>query len=89
MNPILRPCCKHARKRSTAVAEWLVPGLLLVLMPKCPACFAAYIALATGIGLSLPVASFVRTTLIVMGVAALAFLIIRQIGVRLGKKSTG
>jgi hypothetical protein len=55
-----------------------MPGLLLILMPKCPACFAAYIALASGIGLSLPVAAGGRMTLIVLCVASLVFMASRQ-----------
>ena len=43
-------------------------------MPKCPLCVAAYVAIFTGIGLSLPVANFVRTTLIVLCAASLAFM---------------
>ncbi|MEO5716753.1 MAG: hypothetical protein ABIT37_24960 [Luteolibacter sp.] len=81
MYPILRPCCRHVRlprKRAAGIAGWTVPGLLLILMPKCPACFAAYIALGSGIGLSLPVAASVRTSLIVLCVASLVFMISRQ-----------
>lgn len=59
--------------------RWLVPGLTLVLMPKCPVCFAGYIALVSGVGLSLPVASALRTSLIVLCVASLAFLAVRAL----------
>ena len=30
--------------------RWLVPGVLLMAMPKCFLCVAAYLALATGLG---------------------------------------
>ncbi len=82
MYPIFRPCCKHVRlprKRAAGIGGWITPGLLLVLMPKCPACFAAYIALVSGIGLSLPVVAVVRTTLMILCVASLVFMISRQI----------
>lgn len=81
MSPIRRPCCKYVllpRKRAAGIAGWLMPGLLLVLMPKCPACFAAYIALVSGIGLSLPVAAGVRMTLVMLCVASLVFLVSRR-----------
>ena len=32
--------------------RWLVPGVLLVAMPKCFLCVVAYLALATGLGVS-------------------------------------
>lgn len=40
---------------------WILPGMALALMPKCPACFAAYFAAATGLGLTYSVASQLRT----------------------------
>jgi hypothetical protein len=55
-----------------------VPGALLVLMPKCPACLAAYIALGTGVGISIPAASWVRFGLMTACVTALVFLAARQ-----------
>lgn len=82
MNLLRRPCCKHMkvpRSRTAGLAGWVVPSVLLVLMPKCPACFAAYVALASGIGLSLPVATAARMTLIGVCVAALVFLALRPV----------
>ncbi len=61
------------------MAGWIVPGVLLALIPKCPACFAGYIALASGIGLSLPVAAGIRLGLIAMYAGALLFLIARRV----------
>lgn len=54
--------------------RWLVPGALLALMPKCPACLAGYLALATGVGVSLPVAQALRFTLMALCAAALLWL---------------
>lgn len=45
----------------------IMPGILLGLVPKCPACVAAYIALATGITVSVSTASHLRMSLIVIG----------------------
>jgi hypothetical protein len=39
---------------------------VLAAMPKCPACLAAYLAAATGLRLSLPVAAKVRLGLIIL-----------------------
>jgi hypothetical protein len=40
--------------------RWLVPGVALALMPKCPACFAMYFAAATGIGVAVSTAADLR-----------------------------
>lgn len=59
-------------------AQWLVPGAILALLPKCPICIAAYIALGTGIGISVPAAAHVREAAIWLCVSALGFLAVRQ-----------
>lgn len=79
-----RPCCcdekspaRPTRRRAATwfdAVGWLLPATALALMPKCPLCVAAYVALATGLGVSLPVAAAVRTTFIVACVASLAFM---------------
>ncbi|MBA3484465.1 MAG: hypothetical protein H0T51_21900 [Pirellulales bacterium] len=65
-------------QRCAGIAQWIVPSAVLALMPKCPACVAAYAALATGIGISLPAATFIRTTLGVLCVASLVVLLTRS-----------
>jgi hypothetical protein len=66
-------------RRSTEVGGYILPGALLVLMPKCPACVAAYVALATGIGISLPTATYLRTMLVVLCVASLVFITTKHV----------
>lgn len=84
MNP--RACCAPTGRvrRGLLASRWLVPGALLALLPKCPLCFAAYFAAATGIGLSAATASHVRTWLTVACVAALVVLAARAVGRRVG-----
>lgn len=60
----MKACCKTATLRRAHHAAWLLPGSLLLLMPKCPVCFAGYLALFTGLGVSLPVASGLRHALV-------------------------
>jgi hypothetical protein len=57
-------CCGAFRptgRRFAGFAGSVLPGAALVLMPKCPACVAAYVAAGTGLSMSLPVAAWLRT----------------------------
>jgi hypothetical protein len=60
-------------QRRFAWAKCSLPTLILAFLPKCPACFAAYVALGTGISLSVAAASVLRTLLIGACVATLVW----------------
>jgi hypothetical protein len=62
-----------------AWAKCSLPTLILALLPKCPACLAAYVALGTGISLSVAAASVLRTVLISICVATLAWVLISAV----------
>jgi hypothetical protein len=64
-------------RRGFALAKCSLPAVVLALLPKCPACLAAYVALGTGISLSVAAASFLRTLLIGICVATLLWIFAR------------
>ena len=65
------------------VVSSVLPAVILVLLPKCPVCIAAYIAVVTGIGLSLPVTAHLRTLLVILCATSLIYFVARQIHRRL------
>jgi hypothetical protein len=81
-------CCDSASSPKTStwvgrfreVSAWVVPSAVLVLVPKCPACLAAHVALWTGLGLSFSTATYLRWALLLVCVASLLLLIVKRLG---------
>ena len=72
-------CCEDSRPRTFArrcvdVFGWIIPGAILALLPKCPMCLAAYIALWSGIGLSFSAATHLRVSLLMLSVGLILFM---------------
>src|SRR4030095_340203 len=65
--------------RCLTLIEWATPGLILALLPKCPLCIAAYIAIGTGIGISVSTAAYIRLGLLVVCAASLFLLVTRSL----------
>jgi len=61
-------------RRGANISGWTVPGAILLLLPKCPACIAAYIAIGTGIGISVAAATYIRMGLVAVCVGMLGAL---------------
>lgn len=74
-------------RRGGEIAGWIVPSVALALLPKCPVCVAAYVALATGIGISLPAAKYLRATLVVLCVGSLVFIAARWLRSLIARKN--
>jgi hypothetical protein len=80
-------CCQAASnpktptwgRRVREVFAWVLPSALLALVPKCPACLAAYVALWTGLGLSISTATWLRWALLLVCVASLIFLLVKRL----------
>jgi hypothetical protein len=64
--------------RAGKLGSWLGPSAVLVLLPKCPACFAGYLALA-GIGVSVEAASGFRIGLMAACITAISLVLVRSL----------
>ncbi len=66
-------------RRARGEAGWVLPATLLALLPKCPLCLAAYVALATGVSLSGASAHLLLRTLTVLSAGTLALCVARRV----------
>jgi hypothetical protein len=84
----MNTCCDADTDRKSAkwvrrvreFISWLVPSTILVLLPKCPICLAAYVALLTGLSLSFTTATYLRWALLFLCIASLLLLTVRRLG---------
>jgi hypothetical protein len=68
----------NAQRCCCETAKWALPGIVLAVMPKCPACVAAYLALA-GVGISISAASWLRWGALALAIVTLSYLVMRRI----------
>jgi hypothetical protein len=61
-------------RRCRDLAGWIASGTTLALLPKCPACLAAYVAIGTGVELSVPTAAFIQLILVILCLGSLCYL---------------
>ena len=75
-------CCDARRsrtRRSLGAAGYVVPSAILVLLPKCPACIVAYLAMGAGIGVTMTTAAALRVILLVLCVTCLAVVTVKRV----------
>ncbi|HEY1339946.1 MAG TPA: hypothetical protein VGF59_20680 [Bryobacteraceae bacterium] len=77
-------CCLAGRGRrllprrlSRATAS-ILPAALLMLLPKCPLCLAAWLTVATGVTFSTAGAMWLRWSLVLLWIGALLLMIWRR-----------
>lgn len=66
-------------RRVFEIVRWALPSALLAVLPKCPACIAAYVAICTGIGISESSAIHLRMMLVILCVGSLLYLAARRL----------
>ncbi len=66
-------------QRARRIVAWIIPSATLVLMPKCPLCIAAYVALLGGASITAACASNLRMALLVFSTATLVFLALKRL----------
>ena len=70
---------KTSLRRAREVGGWLVPGALLALMPKCPMCLVAYVALCSGLTMSCSSAHLLMRLLTALCIGTLALCVVRRV----------
>jgi hypothetical protein len=54
-------------------AQGILPAGGLLLLPKCPACLAAYVTIITGLGISVTAARYLQSVLLTICLALVAY----------------
>ena len=66
-------------RRTKRAAGWGTPAWVLALVPKCPMCVAAYLALATGLEISMVTAEWLRLAVIGVCAVVLGLLMVKAV----------
>jgi membrane protein implicated in regulation of membrane protease activity len=70
---------KTSLRRVREASGWILPGALLALMPKCPLCLAAYVALCTGFTMSFSSAHILMRIVTALCLGTLALCAVRRV----------
>ena len=86
-------CCtgeapsRRLARRLSKVSASVLPGAVLVLLPKCPLCLAAWLTVVTGVGFPAAAAARVRGLIVIFWVAAVALAVARIVRRRAVRRS--
>ena len=70
---------KKFMQRCAEVIKMSIPAIVFAIIPKCPVCLAGYVALSTGIGLSITTATYIRIVLIILCILSITYFIIKHV----------
>jgi hypothetical protein len=79
-------CCAAARathplaRRASEATVSILPAGLLMLLPKCPLCLAAWLTVATGIRFSASGAAWLCWSILLLWAGALGVMLLRRRG---------
>ena len=62
--PVAASAERRQTRRTRDAAAWGLPSLVLALVPKCPMCVAAYLAIGGGLSVPFTTAAYLRTALV-------------------------
>ena len=65
--------------RIREITSVVLPSALLALMPKCPMCLAAYVAIGTGFTMSCSSAHLLMRVLTLLCIGTLVFFLVKRI----------
>jgi hypothetical protein len=67
-----------SNRRFQDITGWMLPAGGLLLLPKCPACLAAYIFIITGVGISVSAATYLRFVFLTICIASITYFVARR-----------
>ena len=66
------------RPKPHEVAGGALPAVVITLLPKCPACLAAYVAFASGVAISASSAAWIEALLVLLSLAPILYLVVKS-----------
>ena len=69
-------CCAH---RVSRLGGSILPAVLLVVLPKCPLCLAAWLTVASGVSFTATGAAWLRAGVVLLWIAAVAPMVWRRV----------